>query len=515
MEQFVSIHQGAIAGTLSMYDRIIFKGHLTRLFMGDSFRIFLAKQGVLLKDFGTYVAKTTEELKAEVKKLAQEAGRPYIYLDSAVTKAKGRSKEDLARSIAAADGITDGLICVFATLEACRSFGVRKNPGTHKLEIERQRRKCLHFYFYYFDAEFGFIHIRLQSWFPFTIQVYINGREWLGRQLEEQGIQAERYENSFLHIADLSAAQAMCERFAHREWPRVLDAFARRVNPKLALVEEAGFGTYYWVIDQCEIATDVMFKDRASLLCILPDLLQGALLAFSAQDVMRFLGRKLHGNFKAEVISDLKNRPEGWRVKHFMAGNSIKMYDKFSVLRIETTLNNSREFKVLKATGDKWRWMPMGKGVANMWRYYQVALQANQRYLDALASVQLKGEAVRELDDLCRGRTKDGKRYAKFNPVAPDDAKVFASAMSGEHIINGFRNHDLCARLYDSAAISATEARRRCARVSRLIAKLRGHGLVAKVKDSRLYRVTLRGYRLMSAALGFRSVTFSQALAQS
>ena len=87
--------------------------------------------------------------------------------------------------------------------------------------------------------------------------------------------------------------------------------------------------------------------------------------------------------------------------------------------------------------------------------------------------------------------------------------------MSGEHIINGFRNHDLCARLYDSAAISATEARRRCARVSRLIAKLRGHGLVAKVKDSRLYRVTLRGYRLMSAALGFRSVTFSQALAQS
>lgn len=512
MERFLSIHQDAITGTLTMYDRIIFKGHLTRLFMGNSFERFLTKQGVLLKDFGAFVAKTTEELKAAVKDLAQQAGRPYIYLDSAITKAKGQSKEELARSIAAEDGITDGLICVFSTLEACSSFSVRKNPGTHKLEIVRQRRKCLHFYFYYFDAEFGFMHIRLQSWFPFTIQVYINGREWLGRQLERQGIGVERYENCFLHIDDLAAAQQLCDHFAHREWPRVLDAFARRVNPKLALVEEAGFGTYYWVIDQCEIATDAMFKDRASLLRILPDLLQGAMLAFSSQDVMRFLGRKLHGNFQAQVITDLKKRPEGWRVKHFVAGNSIKMYDKFSVLRIETTLNNSHAFKVLKQTGDEWRWMPMGKGVANIWRYYQVAIQANQRYLDALANVKLKGEALHELDDLCRSRTRDGKRHARFNPVAKNDCKLFAAVMAGEHLLNGFRNRDLCARLYDSPAISAEERKRRCARLSRLIGKLRGHGLLAKVKGSRLYRITARGFRLMSAALGFRLVTFPQAL---
>lgn len=512
MEQFLSIHRDTVDGTLSMYDRIIFKGHLTRLFMGDAFQRFLVTQRVLLKEFGSYVAKTTEELKAEVKNLAQQAGRPYIYLDSAITKAKGQSKEELARAIAAKDGVSDGLICVFSTLEACSSFGVRKNPATHKLEIERQRRKCLHFYFYYFDAEFGFLHIRLQSWFPFTIQVYLNGREWLGRQLQQQGIEAERYENAFLHLADPAAAQQSCERFAHREWPRVLDALARRVNPKLPLVEAAGFGTYYWVIDQCEIATDVMFKDRASLLGILPDLLQGAMVTFSSRDVLRFLGRKLHGNFQAEVTSDLKQRPEGWRIKHFMAGNSIKMYDKFSVLRIETTLNNSHEFKVLKPTGDAWRWVPMGKGVANIWRYYQVALQANQRYLNALASVPLKGEAVRELDDLCRSHTKDGKRYAKFNPVAAADAKLFAAAMAGEHLLNGFRNHDLCARLYEAASLSPQDEKRRCARISRLIAKLRGHRLVAKVKGSRLYRVTARGFRVMSAALGFRVRDFPEAL---
>ncbi|MBI4330209.1 MAG: hypothetical protein HY673_02870 [Chloroflexi bacterium] len=332
----------------------------------------------------------------------------------------------------------------------------------------------------------------------------------MARQLQQKEIRSQRYDNCFLAIDDLPAAQELCEGFAHRQWHRVLDVFARRVNPKLPLVESAGFGTYYWVVDQCEVSIDVMFKDRQSLERILPDLFHGAILGFSCEDVMRFLGRKLPG--KSEIMTSLKKRPEGWRVRHSMAGNSIKMYDKLSVLRIETTLNNSHEFKVPKRTGDQWRWKLMGKGVANIWRYYQVAIQANQRYLNALANVDLKGEAIQELDDLCRSRTKNGRRYASFNPVAADDLKVFAATTSGDHVINGFRNRDLCKRIYDSPPASETEAKRRCARTSRLIAKLRGHRLIAKVKNSRLYRVTVRGYRLMSAALSFRLILFPQAV---
>lgn len=512
MEQFLSIHQEAIAGTLTMFDRIIFKGHLTRFYIGDTFRIFLAMQGVLLKGFAAYVTQTTEELKTAVKGMAQQAGRPYIYLESATTKKKGQSKEEFACSIAARDGIVEGLICILATLEACRSFGVHKNAQSQQLEIKAERRKCLHFYFYYYDAEFGLMHVRLQSWFPFTVQIYINGREWLDRQLQQQGICAQRYENAFLQIDNLTTAQELCERFAHREWPRVLNAFARRVNPKLALIEQLGFGTYYWVIDQCEIATDIMFKDRKTLQDLMPDLLNGAMQAFSCEDVMRFLGRKLYSSFQKQVTTSLKKRPEGLRIKHYMAGNWIKMYDKFSVLRIETTINNSQEFKVLKQIGDSWRWMPMGKGVANIWRFYEVASGSNQRYLNALASLKLKSEAVGELDDLCRSHTKDGKRYAKFNPVAAADRELFRAVMVGGHIINGFRNHDLAKRLYETAHDGPQEHKRRCARVSRLIAKLRGHGLIAKVKDSRLYRITARGYRLMSAVLGFRLEAFPQAL---
>jgi hypothetical protein len=187
------------------------------------------------------------------------------------------------------------------------------------------------------------------------------------------------------------------------------------------------------------------------------------------------------------------------------------MYDKASVLRLETTINNSREFKVLQGEDGSLRWERMGKGVANFWRFYQVGTQANQRYLEALANIQLKGEAVQALDDLCQSHTKEGKRVAKFHPVDKGDCALFSAVLAGEHLLNGFRNYDLRARLYDKVATTPQEIKRRCARVSRLIAKLRGHGLIAKVKNSRLYRVTKHGYRVMSAALGFRLVGFPEA----
>jgi hypothetical protein len=103
------------------------------------------------------------------------------------------------------------------------------------------------------------------------------------------------------------------------------------------------------------------------------------------------------------------------------------------------------------------------------------------------------------------------KRIARFNPVSPDNARLFAATLHGCHLLNGFRNRDLAALLDPHPA--TTDVRRRRERTSRLIAKLRGHGLIAKVTRSRLYRVTPRGHRLMSALLTFRHVDFPKAFA--
>ena len=261
---FESIDDDAIIGKLTLPDRIIFKGH-TSLADVHNFRVFLSRQGILLKDFKGYAPKVASQLKQHAQKVAAEAARPYIYLDSPHTARDHESKEQLARNIAKRDGVSQGLICVLGVVEPCRSFKVRGNHRTHKLELVSAPRKCLNFYFYFMDPEFGFMHIRLQSWFPLQIQVYINGREWLCRQLDQQGIGYRRYDNALLQIDDLPLAQRLCRRLARKKWLGWLDRLAHLVNPWLRKLERQGFAGYRWVTHQCELAPDVMFRSRAHL----------------------------------------------------------------------------------------------------------------------------------------------------------------------------------------------------------------------------------------------------------
>src|SRR3954454_24681271 len=148
-------------------------------------------------------------------------------------------------------------------------------------------------------------------------------------------------------------------------------------------------------------------------------------------------------------------------------------------------------------------WRPMGKSVEPFWRYAQVAEGANRRLIDALANAPLTGEATQELDELCRsrGRTHGATRVPRFNPVEAPTVRLFIAVLSGAFAITGFRNRDLQAQLFDTAAQDDREARRRTHQTSRLIAKLRGHRLIAKVGTSRLYLVTARGIKAMWPAV--------------
>ena len=263
------------------------------------------------------------------------------------------------------------------------------------------------------------------------------------------------------------------------------------------------------------------FKNRKALEEVLPELYQGALTQFSPDDVLRFLGRKLHPSLKADVTTDQKCREEGRRVKHRVGRNSIKMYDHVNVLRVETTINKSSDFKTLKfckVEGNPVsKWGPMPKGVANLKRFYEVGSGANERYLDALgviSSKEPKSRAVQALDDLCQPHTSGGKHVPRLQPIGPSDCKVFQAVLHGEHAIRGFRNRDIAVLLYPKPPSSPAEQRQRSAHVSRVIARLRGHLLVTRVKGSHLYRLTLKGMKLMTAAVRVRLQDFPAEYAQ-
>jgi len=516
MDIFHEKHGNAILGIVEAFDRLIFKGYLNSMFPRGAFGRYLSRRGILLKNAKKFFETETKRIIVHAKDTAEQAGRPYIYLESAHTHASDESKEDMARAIAERDGVTQGLVCILSVLEGCTSFAVAGNHQTHRLEVVRRPRKCLHLYWYLIHPKFGWMHVRIQTWAPYSIQIYINGREWMCQQLTKRNIAFERSTNKIICLSDFAAAAKLTKQFNHIDWPRVLMPLVCMVNPLMADIAKAGFGGYWLGIDQAEFATDIIFKSRADLERILKDITTAAITGFGATDVMRFLGRKPHHAFKGEVIIDSKTRPEGCRIKFRMKRNSLKLYDHLNVLRIETTINNPAEFKILSSSKNAkaktvCRWSPMRKGVSNFWRYSQVAHGANARLIDALANAPLKGKAIDTLDHLCRSQSKAGRHVAAFNPLTPETVAIFKALLSGEFFLNGFRNRDLQQKLYTSKPKDEADSKRRTHRVCRLIAKLRGHSLIAKVKDSRLYRVTQRGVSAMWAAISFRDIDFPNA----
>jgi hypothetical protein len=503
MERFVKRYEDRISGIISGFDRILFSGTLPSIRHTRMMDIWLSSRGVLYKDFGSFAQELSEQVKAHAEAVAVKAGRELIYLNSS-----RESKEDVAKQIMHRDGIAEGLICVLSCVEPCKSYRIGKDPQKKKLTLLMQERKCLHYYFYYVDREFGFMHVRLQSWLPFTIQVYINGREYLARQMDKAGIKYEKADNCFSWIENLEKAQVLINKLGERKWVRLLNALARRVNPLIGKAQ-LSLRKYYWSVRECEYATDIMFRDAKSLAEIYPSLTRYAIEQLGSESVLRFLQRRINCRFSGEVKSDMRKRVEGVRVKHWVEENSIKMYDKQgSVLRVETTINNARRFKVFRQGKRKGKiglyWIPMRKGVVDMRRMVEVSVSANKRYLEALAEVGDPTSSIRLLDSVSKPVKKQQRTYRPLHPVSPEDAKLLSVIVPGEFLIQGLRNKDLRKRLAADSERNPEKRRLASARITRLLRLLRAHGLIYKVAKTNFYRITKKGHQVMTTAVKFR-----------
>lgn len=498
MEAFLTKHKDLINASLSCFDRLIFKGYLP-LGYESAMEGFLSRQGILFKDFGRFVQKQAGLLQDHARAVADEAGRPLIHLNAY------RDKEKLVSKILEEKPVTKGLICILSAVEAGSSFRVAS--GEVRPRLARAPRKCLCYYFYYLDPVFGRIHIRLQTWFPLTIQVYLNGHDWLARAMAFEGLDFLQEDNCFTQLGNPQRAQQLADEFTHLDWPAVLNDLASRVNPLLTTLLKGM--EYYWVTDQAEYSTDVLFKNAAALGPLYGELLRQATLCFGAEDVMHFLGRKLTHQFKGEMRTSSKRREPGSRIKHWMKENWIKMYNKAGlVLRIETVINNPYEFRVRrwgKRQGEEvLGWFPLTKGVKHLGRYREVTLAANGRYLEALAAIQNPAAAQKQLERVCEPVAYKSRRQRGINPLRQDDLELFKAAMRGEHCIHGLRNRDLATALGLSKPQDAAETRRQSARVTRKLHLLHAHGLLAKIPRSRRWRVTVRGAEIMGAAIHYR-----------
>ncbi len=318
-------------------------------------------------------------------------------------------------------------------------------PGEGRPRLVNASIPQLCLYYYVVTPEFGLVHIRIQTWLPFSIQIYLNGHDYLARQMDKHEIKYTQADNCFTWIEDVEKAQELSDDFNRLKWENILPRFAKYVLP---------FSTnefnpdYYWVVDQAEYATDIMFKNPADLDALYEKLLEHSIQCFGAKDVLTFLGKKFDGRFTGDQINSMKKRYPGARVKHWIKKNWMKMYNKFgSVLRVETVINDPYSFKILrhgKRNGAQvYGWFPMAKGVANLYRYGEIGFAANHAYLDALAIVRDDRPAKESLQKLTEPIRRKGNSYSAFNPLRSEEIRLFRSVMNGNFIAFGFQNRDI------------------------------------------------------------------------
>lgn len=496
------LYKNQVLGTIKGLDRIRFRGTLRWLSSPRGINTFVSQAGILLKDFRQWAEQKTERLRSSCEEQAQLLGIPIRYLNSSAV-----NKEKLARQIAEEQGVAkDGSICILSVVEPCVAPTVSGNKQTKRLELTYRRRQCIHFYHYFDHPQVGFGHVRLQSWLPFSVTLCLNGRHWLEKQLGSEGIGFVKDHNCFVWLEDLERAQKLMDEQLKTNWPVMLDKLLLNTCAQLPNVLAPLEFDYYWSADETEWATDIMFSSASTLKEFYPRLLRHAMVVSDSPAVMRYLGRgkpqvseKISARMPENIMSDCRRRHEGIRVKHWINNNSIKVYNKTdTLLRIETTINSTREFKVFRSPNDDPRrepsWQQCRKGVSDLHRRCQISNQANERYALTLGTTLLEDRLKDVLGPACRRVNKKGRRYRALNPWSPLDFQLLSFFCKGELSINGFRNKDLRRFLYGEAGHNdPVELRRRTGRVSRILALLRAHGLIRKVPNVNRYVPTEKG----------------------
>ena len=489
-----------VAGVISCYDRVVIQGTLPRFCYAEGMTRYLSSRGHKIFDFVVFAKPLTDRIKANAEALAAEAGLKVDYI-----RRKNFRKEDKVKAVLAERGDHPGLVWVFSALEPCTTYQPWFNKTSRTAYLRPDDGKCLHYYFYFIDEELGLCYMRVPTWCPFRLQFYCNGHNWLTRQLGRRAIPLQMLDNAFVGIGDWEQAQRLADGWQPERLHRRLDEFARRYCPVLKQLEE----TYHWSLDTVEYATDLVFRRPTDLQAIYGHLIRTAVHTVKPDDIATFLGRKLHGKYQDEMGNRYNVRLEGTRVRHSMGKTTLKMYDKFArILRIETTTLDVTFFQHYREVEHRdgtttMTFAPMKKTIYSLGALREVLTAANRRYLEFPSAIDDPSGGMGKLKHLSQPVDEQDRSYRGFNLFDERDELLLEVIARGEFNISGFQNKRLRQFLPEMNS----------GQVSRLLKRLRVHGLIKKASRCYKYYLTAVGRQVISLGLRLKNLVIIPELA--
>lgn len=479
METLTQTYKEKISFTISCYDRIIINGIIPEISYAQGMTSYMYQHNEKIFDYPRFAEPMKTVIRENAERIAQEHNIEIEFIRKGNIR-----KEDLIKKRLTERGEYPGIVHILSAMEQCPTYQPWHDKRTGKTFLKPSQSKSLHYYFYFIDEQLGFGYVRVPTWCPFRLQVYINGHHLLSNQLKAEGIAHTMIDNAFDSIADETRAQQLADEIKVEKTHRKLDEFAWKFCPVYKQLNLR----YHWTIMQAEYATDIVFKKQSDLQAIYSELIATAIHTVKPDNIITFLGHKLNGRYEGEVGNNYHVRLEGSRIKHSMGTASIKMYDKFQkILRIETTINDVSFFKhyreVVHRDGTKSMEMAtLKKSIYSLPLLKDNMKASNNRYLEFISAFDNKETGYKRLEKITEATEVNDRIYRGFNFFSKDDIAILLAIIRGEFNIRGFRNKHL-RKLLDFSSN----------KVSRIMKRLWSHGLIKKTQKCYKYYVTKLG----------------------
>ena len=493
MNSFTERHADKIALVLSCFDRVVITGSLVDVAYARAMTGHLYRLGIPIFDYPDWANQFRLQLREHAEALARDHE-----LDIEFVAKNNFRKEDRVRAIIAERGDHPGLVRIFSAMESCNAFKPCHDKKTHKTFLKSTSGKCLHYYFYFILPDLGLCYLRVPTWAPFRLQFYFNGHNQLARKLDNNDIAYTIVDNALVKIDDPDKAQELADAIRPNRLHKRLDQVVKAYCP-IARHFHSG---YHWSIMQIEYATDIVFKRQEDLAPIYEELVRTAIHSVKPEHVATFLGRKLTDAYQDEIGNDFHTRIEGTRIKQHMGKAAIKMCDKQGiVLRIETTANDVSFFKhyrkVVHRDGtESHKFAPFKKSIYSIPALVDTLGDAKRRYLAFISAIDDPTNAIKDLEKVSRPARADNRSYRGFNLFHGDDLDLFRVIIRGEFTISGFRNSELRNHMPGRSP----------GQISRMLKRLRKHGLIKKARHCYKYYLTALGRRVTATALKLREM---------
>lgn len=518
MKNLIERFSKFVKGTLSGFDRIVFKGLILPLMSPKEVMKFCSAKGILNKNYKKWMMQQSTDLIQAADNFAIEnCGRGVTNIPTWRIR-----KEELAHERQHAEQIEKGLIGVWSCMESASSYRAVFCKSSGYPQLKSYATRCKHLYFYFDHHKYGFMNIRLQTWFPYHIQICMNGREWLRRSLEQEKIDFLAKGNKFMHISDYPKAQILMDKQLDNRFANMLNEFVPVVFPMAQEVLGTNL-SYYWTMWQSEWATDLMFTSPQDLNSISTALLRHAHINGTSTNVLRYLDRPLtkegkpDARCKDQVQTRMTDFNDGVRVRHWVDQNSVKVYNEQNVLRVETTINNPRRFKAhrhkqgqLPDQNHK-KLLPLRKGVMDIPLRAKVSQEVNNRFMDDLSTLKDSKPVHKMIQDIATPKTQKGRRYRALDPTGKD--REFLKLLSNpEYRISGLTNKMLRSEARSPSLSGKRTEKRMSAQTSRHIKLFRIHGILKKLPKQNRYQLTLKGVKLANILTAFLAASTEQLL---